>query len=180
MSAVAEDLARLRSASEAPSEVPLPLPSELLPVEPFPLIALPNAFRPWVSDVSERMQCPPEYAALPMITAASMLVARYRGISPQTQTDWRERANLWALKASESDMAFFLVHPNVGPELASAVRIGSGRPTGGFVRPNWIVSSVPWRLLVLGLYRSMSRDSRASVRAADNVRRIPGKSRWCC
>ena len=41
-------------------------------------------------------------------------------------------------------MAFFLVHPNVGPELASAVRIGSGRPTGGFVRPNWIVSSVPW------------------------------------
>lgn len=91
-----------------------------------------------------------------------------------------KRPNQRPKPRSPLDVAFFLVHPNVGPELASAVRIGSGRPTGGFVRPNWIVSSVPWRLLVLGLYRSMSRDSRASVRAADNVRRIPGKSRWCC
>lgn len=93
------DLARLQESvrvDEAPIG-PLPLPSELLPVDPFPMKALPEAFRPWVTDVSERMNCPPDFVAVPMIVAAASLVARHVGIRPQAFTDWTERGNLWAL-----------------------------------------------------------------------------------
>ncbi len=97
MSAVVEDLERLRSAGTAPIEAPQPLPAELLPVEPFPLAALPEAFAPWVRDVAERMHCPPDFVAVPLLVAAASLVARHVGIRPQQRTDWIERGNLWAL-----------------------------------------------------------------------------------
>ena len=67
MNAAVEDLARVHAAGAAPIEQPQPLPAELLPVEPFPLAALPDAFRPWVGDASERMHCPPDFVAVPML-----------------------------------------------------------------------------------------------------------------
>ena len=86
-----------RAGGAAPVEVPQPLPAELLPVEPFPLKALPDALRPWVADVAERIQCPPDFVAVPMLVGAAMLVARKVRIKCQARTDWTERANLWAL-----------------------------------------------------------------------------------
>lgn len=59
MSAVFDDLTRMRSAGAALIEAPRPLPPELLAVEPFPMAALPDAFAPWVRDVAERMHLPP-------------------------------------------------------------------------------------------------------------------------
>jgi putative DNA primase/helicase len=97
MSAAAQDLARLQAVGAAPVPAPQPLPPELLPVESFPLAALPEAFRPWVEDVAERMQCPPDFVAVPLLVAAASLVARRVCIRPQTCTDWTERGNLWAL-----------------------------------------------------------------------------------
>ena len=97
MSAVLQDMARALAAGERVAEVPQALPPELLPVEPFPLAALPDAFAPWVRDVSERMHCPPDFVAVPMLVAAASLVARHVGIRPQRRTDWIERGNLWAL-----------------------------------------------------------------------------------
>ena len=97
MSAAVQDLARLQAAGAAPVEVPQSLPPELLPVEPFPLAALPEAFRPWVADVAERMQCPPDFVAVPLLVAAASLVARRVAVRPQRRTDWTERGNLWAL-----------------------------------------------------------------------------------
>jgi hypothetical protein len=90
-------LARHNGAATAATEAPLALPDELHPVEPFPLAALPAALRPWVADMTERMQCPPDYVAVPLLIGASMLVARRVSIRCQARTDWRERANLWAL-----------------------------------------------------------------------------------
>ena len=49
---------------------PRPLPPDLLPVPPFPLRALPDAFGAFVEDVAERMQCPPDFVAVPMLVAA--------------------------------------------------------------------------------------------------------------
>lgn len=92
-----QDLSRLRNAGAVPPQAPQPLPPELLPVDPFPMAALPDAFRPWVQDVAERMQCPPDFVAVPLIVAAASLVARRVGIRPQARTDWLERGNLWAL-----------------------------------------------------------------------------------
>jgi len=97
MSAVLDDLGRARAAGSVGVDAPQPLPPELLAVEPFPMASLPDAFRPWVSDVAERMHCPPDFVAVPMLVAAASLVARHVGIRPQRQTDWLERCNLWAL-----------------------------------------------------------------------------------
>ncbi|MBI5269476.1 MAG: DUF3987 domain-containing protein [Burkholderiales bacterium] len=97
MSATTEDLTRLQAAGVVRDEAPLPLPAELPPVEPFPMAALPQAFAPWVRDVTERMHCPPDFVAVPMLVAAASLVARHVGIRPQQNTDWIERCNLWGL-----------------------------------------------------------------------------------
>ena len=83
-----QDLARLCDAGAVSIEAPMPLPPALLPVEAFPLAALPEAFAPWVGDVAERMQCPPNFVAVPMLVAAASLVARQVGIRPQQRTDW--------------------------------------------------------------------------------------------
>jgi hypothetical protein len=50
-----------------------------------------------VSDVAERMHCPPDFVAVPLLVAGASLVARHVGIRPQRRTDWIERGNLWAL-----------------------------------------------------------------------------------
>ena len=92
-----EDLARARAAGAVVPPGPQPLPDELAPVEKLPIDALPDAFRPWVSDVAERMRCPPEFIGVPMLVGASMLVARHIAVQPQAYTDWSERANLWAM-----------------------------------------------------------------------------------
>jgi putative DNA primase/helicase len=97
VSAAAQDLALMRAAGAGAIVMPQPLPPELLPVEPFPMSALPEAFGPWVRDVSERMHCPPDFVAVPLLVAAASLVARHVGIRPQRRTDWIERGNLWAL-----------------------------------------------------------------------------------
>lgn len=84
--------------ADAPAgDMPLPLPSELLPVEPFPIDVLPDSLRPWVFDVAERMQCPPDFVAMPMLTGLSSVVARKVCIRPQAKTDWTVHPNLWGL-----------------------------------------------------------------------------------
>ena len=97
MSAAVQDLVRMRAAGAVEIEAPRPLPPELLPVEPFPMAALPEAFAPWVRDAAERMHCPPDFVAVPLLVAGASLVARHVGIRPQQRTDWLERGNLWAL-----------------------------------------------------------------------------------
>jgi len=95
--AASQRAAAAKEAAARLAEAPQPLPAELLPVAPFPMAALPDAFRPWVRDVAERMHCPPDFVAVPLLVAAASLVARHVGIRPQRRTDWIERANLWAL-----------------------------------------------------------------------------------
>ena len=104
MSAAVQDLARLRAAGVAPVELPQALPPELLPVEAFPMSALPDAFAAWVGDVSERMNCPPDFVAVPLLVGAASLVARHVGIRPERRTDWLERGNLWALIVGKPGM----------------------------------------------------------------------------
>jgi putative DNA primase/helicase len=97
MSALPDPLAPLRAVDAAPCEAPKPLPPEMLPVEAFPMAALPDAFAPWVRDAAERMHCPPDFVAVPLLVAAASLVARHVRIAPQRRTDWFESGNLWAL-----------------------------------------------------------------------------------
>jgi putative DNA primase/helicase len=76
---------------------PKPLPDGLLPVEPFSSDFMPDALAPWIDDISDRLQCPPDYVAVAAITALGSVIGRRVGIKPQAKTDWLEVPNLWGM-----------------------------------------------------------------------------------
>lgn len=90
--------ARQRVATAEPIDVwpdPIPLRDELPAVLPFNPAMLPSQLRPWVQDITERMNCPMDLVAIPAMVAAGSLVGRRIGIRPQRQTNWQEAGNLW-------------------------------------------------------------------------------------
>jgi Protein of unknown function (DUF3987) len=74
---------------------PKALPSKLAKVAQFDMEFLPPKLAPWVADISERLQCPPDYVAVTALTALGSLIGRRVGIKPQQKTDWVEVPNLW-------------------------------------------------------------------------------------
>jgi putative DNA primase/helicase len=76
-------------------EEPKSLPSGLAPVEAFNSNFMPDAVAPWVDDVANRLQCPPDYVGVAAITALGSVIGRRIGIKPQQKTDWVEVPNLW-------------------------------------------------------------------------------------
>ena len=76
---------------------PEPLPSGNIPVDAFDYEFLPAALQEWVRDISNRLQCPPDYVAVAAITALGTLIGRRLGIRPQEKTDWLEIPNLWGM-----------------------------------------------------------------------------------
>jgi putative DNA primase/helicase len=97
---------------------PKPLPSGLLPVAPFDTEFLPKSVSPWVLDISERMQCPPDFLGASAMVGLSATLGRKVGIRPQTFTDWIEVPNLWgcviarpgAMKSPAMNQAFAPLH----------------------------------------------------------------------
>jgi len=75
----------------------LPIPSALLPVEPFDVALLPAALGPWVADIAERMQCPPDFSAVGALVALSSVIGRKACIAPKRRDDWRVTPNLWGV-----------------------------------------------------------------------------------
>ncbi len=74
---------------------PRELPGGLYPVEQFSCELLPTHLRDWVNDISERMQTPPEYVAIPAMVGAATVVGRKIAIRPKQFDDWKEVPNLW-------------------------------------------------------------------------------------
>jgi Protein of unknown function (DUF3987) len=74
---------------------PIPLPDGLKPVHAFDFEFLPASIRPWVQDISDRMQCPPDFVGVSAMVALGATIGRKVGIRPQTRTDWIEVPNLW-------------------------------------------------------------------------------------
>jgi len=74
---------------------PQPLPESRPPVPAFNPTLLPEAIRPWVEDVSERIQCAPDYAAVGTMIALSSVIGRRVGICPKRHDDWLVVPNLW-------------------------------------------------------------------------------------
>jgi hypothetical protein len=66
-----------------------------VPVEPFSSDFLPDAIAPWVTDIADRLRCPPDYVAVAAITALGAVIGRRIGIALQNKTDWIEVPNLW-------------------------------------------------------------------------------------
>ena len=74
---------------------PKKLPSGLPPVDPYRSEFMPKPLAPWVDDIAERLQCPPDFVAVSALTALGSVIGRRVGIAPQERTDWIEVPNLW-------------------------------------------------------------------------------------
>jgi hypothetical protein len=74
---------------------PLPLPAGLPGVMLFDFALLPNALHAWIEDISERMQCPPDYCAATAMIVAGSLIGRKVAIRPKRHDDWQVVPNLF-------------------------------------------------------------------------------------
>lgn len=77
----------------APEAIPNGLPD----VTPFDYELLPESLRPWVQDVADRMQCPPDFVAVAAMVAISAVVRNQVVVAPKQRDPWRVSLTLWAL-----------------------------------------------------------------------------------
>jgi putative DNA primase/helicase len=64
-------------------------------VLPFDYKLLPETLRDWISDIAERMQCPPDFPAVTSMIALGGVVGRQMSIRPKKFDDWTVVPNLW-------------------------------------------------------------------------------------
>ena len=76
---------------------PKPLPDGLAPVQSYHSDFMPAVLAPWIDDIANRLQCPPDYVAVTAIAALGSVIGRRLGIKPQQKTDWVEVANVWGV-----------------------------------------------------------------------------------
>lgn len=86
-----------KSSPDANWPAPQPLPNGLPPVQAFDFDLLPPVLRRRVEDVSERMQCPPDFPAIAVMVMAASLIGRRCGIAPKRADDWTVVPNLWGM-----------------------------------------------------------------------------------
>ena len=77
-----------------------PIKTALLPVEPLPPSIIPAPFRPWIKDVADRMQCPPDFVAAAMLVMTSSIIGAGCGIRPKKSDEWVVVPNLWGCVVS--------------------------------------------------------------------------------
>jgi hypothetical protein len=109
--------------SSDPKRAPYPLPDSLLPVAQFDFDLLPEGLRAWGEDIYKRMQCPPDFVGITMMTALGGVIGRKVAIRPQCNNDWQEIPNQWAAHRP----ARGLEKPADGRGIADVVQIGSAR-----------------------------------------------------
>ena len=94
---------------------PQPVPRGRPPVPPWNSALLPGALAPWVADIAERVQCPPDFVAVGLLVAAAAVISQKVAIRPNRQDDWAVVPNLWGLAAGPPGIM-------KSPALAEALR----------------------------------------------------------
>jgi uncharacterized protein DUF3987/DnaB helicase-like protein len=74
---------------------PRPLPDGLARVPSLPDALIPEAVRPWLADIAERLQVPVEFPATAAIICLSSVVGSQVRIRPKRHDDWTVTPNLW-------------------------------------------------------------------------------------
>jgi putative DNA primase/helicase len=74
---------------------PLPVRASLRPVEKLPPALIPEPFRDWLTDISERMGCPLDYAVVAAIVITGSVIGAGLGIRPKREDDWTVVPNTW-------------------------------------------------------------------------------------
>ncbi|HSJ04496.1 MAG TPA: DUF3987 domain-containing protein, partial [Verrucomicrobium sp.] len=86
------------AATASNPEGPIPLPVILPPVHSFDPAWLPNSLAPWITDIAERMQCPPDFPAVAAMVALSSVAGNRFAIQPQEfDSGWIEHPHLWGM-----------------------------------------------------------------------------------
>ncbi len=76
--------------------IPLPLPDGLLPVKPLTPSILPSTISEAVVDITERLNCPIEFVAIPVLTAAGIAIGNRIGVLPKQFDDsWEVYPGFW-------------------------------------------------------------------------------------
>lgn len=76
---------------ETPNSLQLPLK----PVPLLPLEIIPKPYREWISDISHRMQTPPDFAAITALTVTGSLIGSGCAIRPKQKDNWEVFPNVW-------------------------------------------------------------------------------------
>jgi hypothetical protein len=76
---------------KAPGELEIKTP----PVQALKENLIPEPFRPWLADVSYRMQTPPDFAAISAIVITGSIIGAGCGIRPKRFDDWEVIPNVW-------------------------------------------------------------------------------------
>ena len=84
-----------------PVAQPEPLPS-LPAVLPFDYDYLPDTLRGYVKDISERMQCPPDFGAVGVLVMIASIIGRQISIRPKQKDDWVVIPNIWGAAVGNS------------------------------------------------------------------------------
>jgi len=91
-----EERRHAQAGENGASDWPEPEPLPALPAAPlWDEELLPEVFRPAVTDIAERMQCPPDYIAAALTVATSSVIGRTCAIRPEREDDWTVTPNLW-------------------------------------------------------------------------------------
>lgn len=92
----ARDLgAEVKARGEALNAKPQALPAGLLSVPTLPETLLPEAIRPWLVDIAERLQVPLDFCAAPAIVGLSSIIGNQIRIRPKRRDDWTVTPNKW-------------------------------------------------------------------------------------
>lgn len=116
---------------------PTPLPDALPPVAPFNPELLPEALRGWIVDIAERMQCPPDFPAVGVVSALSGLIGARAVVAPKQHDDWRVVPNLWGLIVGRPGV---MKSPALGEVLKPLYRLESTE------REQWLAAHEAWAL----------------------------------
>lgn len=92
---------------------PEPLP-ELPKVMQFNYDFLPASIRDYTKDISERMQCPPDYAAVNVYVMLSAPIGCKIGIRPKRRDNWVVVPNIWGATVGNSGV---MKSPNRGESM---------------------------------------------------------------
>jgi hypothetical protein len=76
-------------------ENPNKIETQIPPVQALPPELIPEPFRPWLADVSHRMQTPPDFAAISSVVTTSSIIGAGCGIRPKRLDDWEVIPNTW-------------------------------------------------------------------------------------
>jgi putative DNA primase/helicase len=74
---------------------PRPIAADLREVPGLDPLMIPAPLRDWCLDVANRVWCPMEYVAAPLIVALSGVIGRRVAIRPKRHDDWQVIPNLW-------------------------------------------------------------------------------------